>query len=378
MIKRLEEIIAWQRPREFYRYIKLPINGCLSLVNPFDLFKFFAIFSFLIVYISCAPPFKARIDTYGSRKIVWPGPPERPRIQYLWSVSLLGEEPETVTDFFFGQEYVLDPVNARSFRTPSAVYRAGERLYVVDPGAYRVSVIDLKTLDVFHIYRLDNEGRLQYPVSVVVDGHGDIYISDSEIRKVFVFNQEGKYVRSLDIQGLKRPAGLALSDGYLFVADSTGHRIYRMGLTDNSITSFGRHGTGDGEFNYPTFITVKKGRLYVTDSMNNRIQVFDIDGGFITKFGNIGDTYADLEKPKGVAVDSHGNVYVVDSIQDMVKIFDPSGRLLLFFGEKGSELGEFWLPSGIFIDNYDRIYVADTFNSRIQVFELIKDESGQS
>jgi len=326
-----------------------------------------------ILLLACAPTFKAHIDTYGSKKIIWPGPPERPRIQYLWSISLLGEEPRTVSDIFFGQEDVLDPVNARSFRTPVAVYKKDERLYVVDPGAYRVSVIDLKSLDVFHIYRLDGENRLLYPVSTVVDNQGNIYVSDSDRRRVLVFNPEGKYLRPLDIPHLKRPAGLALSDEYLFVSDSLGHCIYRVFLGDNSITTYGRHGTGNGEFNYPTFITVKRGRLYVTDSMNNRIQVFDINGDFITKFGKIGNTYADLEKPKGVAVDSFGNIYVVDSIQDMVKIFDPSGRLLLFFGEKGKGLGELWLPSGIFIDGDDKIYVADTFNSRIQVFELIKE-----
>jgi DNA-binding beta-propeller fold protein YncE len=339
-----------------------------------SLFALFALLNlFTLIFIGCVPTFKAQINTYGSKKIIWPGPPEKPRIQYLWSISLLGEEPETATDLFFGQEEILDPVNARSFRTPTAVYKKDETIYVVDPGAYRVTIIDLKSLDVLHIYRLDDDERLEYPVSLVVDTEGNIYVSDSSKEGIFVFTQKGDYIKSLNIE-LGRPAGLAIWENYLFISDSQKHRIYRVNLDNNSTIEFGKNGTGDGEFNYPTFITVKKEKLYVTDSMNNRIQVFDINGNFITKFGNIGNTYADLEKPKGIDVDSKGNIYVVDTIQDMVKIFDPSGRLLLFFGEKGNGLGEFWLPSGVFIDSDDKIYIADTFNSRIQVFELIKEK----
>ncbi len=329
---------------------------------------------YCLSFLACAPAFKASIDTFGSGKILWPGPPEKPRIRYLWSISLVGEEPGNISDLFFGKEDVLDPVNARSFRTPSAIYKKDENLYVADPGAYRVSIINIKTFDILHIYRLGDDERLAYPVSVVTDREGNIYISDSSRRKIFVFNQKGDYIESLNID-FGRPAGMAFWEGFLFVADSLKHRIYRLNTQEGDIIEFGKNGIGDGEFNYPTFITVKNGMLYVTDSMNNRIQVFDTNGKFITKFGSIGDTYADIEKPKGIAVDSMGNIYVVDAIQDMVKIFDPSGRLLLFFGEKGHGYGEFWLPSGIFIDKDDKIYVADSYNSRIQVFELIKEET---
>lgn len=336
----------------------------------FDLFKLLTFFTLFII-IGCAPVLKASIDTSNMGKVLWPGPPEKPRIRYLWSLSLLGGEPRSISDLFFGEEDILDPVNSRSFRTPVGVYKEDDKMYVVDPGAFRVSVVNLKTLDVLHIYKLKGNERLSYPVSVVTDGTGNIYIADSGKKMVFVFNQNGDYIKSLSVE-FGRPAGLSFSKGYLFISDSSEHCIYRINIADGSIFKFGKNGSANGEFNYPTYITVRNEMLYVTDSMNNRVQVFDLNGNFITGFGNIGNTYADLEKPKGIAVDSLSNVYVVDAIQDMVKIFDSSGVLLLFFGEKGNGIGEFWLPSGIFIDRDDRIYVADTYNSRIQVFELIK------
>ncbi len=326
---------------------------------------------FLFLFIGCAPTFKAAIDTGYSGQILWPGPPEKPRIKYLWSISNLGAQPRTIGDLIFGEEGVFDPVEARSFRTPQDVFLYGKRLYVADPGALRITVVDLESLDAFHIYRIGSDERLKWPVSVVSDPTGRIYISDSENKNVYIFNEKGRYMDKLKTEFL-RPTDMALWGDYLFVVDTLAHCIYRINLKDGSVFKFGKNGTEDGEFNYPTYITIRDGRLYVTDSMNNRIQIFHIDGSFIAKFGTFGDSYSDLEKPKGIAVDSEGHIYVVDSIQDRVKIFDAEGRLLLFFGEKGRGPGDFWLPSGIFIDKGDKIYVADTFNSRIQVFEHIK------
>ena len=42
---------------------------------------------------SCAPS-KAYFDRTAAEKIIWPGPPEKPRIQYLWSLSNLSAGSE--------------------------------------------------------------------------------------------------------------------------------------------------------------------------------------------------------------------------------------------------------------------------------------------
>jgi len=106
--------------------------------------------------------------------------------------------------------------------------------------------------------------------------------------------------------------------------------------------------------------------------LNFRVQVFDSAGKFLGKFGRQGDTYADLEKPKGVSSDTFGNVYIVDALQDMIKIFNSEGKLLLFFGENGRAPGNFFMPSGIFVDAHNRIFVADTYNMRVQAFRLLE------
>ncbi|HLO25368.1 MAG TPA: 6-bladed beta-propeller, partial [Geobacteraceae bacterium] len=107
--------------------------------------------------------------------------------------------------------------------------------------------------------------------------------------------------------------------------------------------------------------------------LNYKIKVFTPEGKLVNQFGAPGDAPGNLNKPKGVAVDSEGHIYVSDALFDTVQIFDTEGRLLLSFGWRGTENGAFWMPSGIFIDQHDYIFVADTYNQRVQVFRYLPE-----
>jgi len=134
------------------------------------------------------------------------------------------------------------------------------------------------------------------------------------------------------------------------------------------LQTIGRRGTGPGEFNYPTALTLSRGQLYVVDAMNFRIQALTPDGQFVRSFGQLGNRTGTMNRPKGIAADSDGHLYVVDALFETVQVFDPEGRLLYYFGATGRGPGEFVLPAGIYIGPRDTIYVADSYNRRVQVF----------
>lgn len=322
---------------------------------------------------------RAFIDTSAGGKIIWPGPPEKARIKYLWSVSRLAAAEggkRGLADLLAGDvsDDVTDPRTSNLLMRPYALFVDGrERLYVADPGAYRVTVIDLKTGKAFSFFGTD-EAELAAPVGVVADPAGHIYVSDSRLRKVLVFDAAGKYLKALG-GDFKKPTCLAYDgkNARIYVADTGADVIYSYDLNGKRTGSIGGAGNGSGKFNFPTHLFVDgSGLLYVTDAMNFRVQIFRPDGKCLGTLGTLGDGYGNLDKPKGVAADSHGNIYVVDSLQDTVKIFDREGHPLLFFGQKGMRPGEFWLPSGIFIDAKNVIYVADPYNRRIQAFQLLE------
>ena len=76
---------------------------------------------------------------------------------------------------------------------PQGIYVDERRYYIADPGAARVTVIERKTMDVFHIIEAKEE-EISYPKSVVADAEGNIYVADSDLRQVMVFSPDGKYL----------------------------------------------------------------------------------------------------------------------------------------------------------------------------------------
>jgi DNA-binding beta-propeller fold protein YncE len=314
------------------------------------------------------------MDRTAMEKIIWPGPPEKPRITYLWSLAVVsGSERDGTLDLIAGRQDadLSNPKGSTRLLRPYGIFADADLLYITDPGASRVTIVDMKNSTSMNI--VGAEGKdFESPIGVVALDE-KIYISDSVLKKVFVFGREGNLLGKLE-GDFERPTALALdrTRGKIYVADSLAHKVYIYDREGKRTGSIGKHGSGKGEFNFPVHLWVDgSGKLYVTDSLNFRIQVFSPEGRLESMFGALGDAYGDLDKPKGVATDSQGNIYVVDSIKDEVKIFDRAGNLLLLFGQEGQDYGQFWLPSGIFVDNRDTIYVADTYNGRVQAFKYI-------
>lgn len=302
--------------------------------------------------------------------LVWPQPPNPPRIRLVRMVAHptdLGIQPS-----FWGRlvEIVVGK-EEEWFIRPTGVAAQGPRIYIADPGAQALWILDPEG-GRFRKVREVGGQQLISPVAVAPGRDNRIYLADSFLRKVFTVGPDGKLTGAIADPNLQRPAGLAYdaTRDRLYVADSASHRIWIFAGDGRPLGTIGRRGAGDGEFNFPTHLALApNGALWVTDSLGFRVQFFSPDGTFIGQFGRHGDTSGDFAMPKGIALDSKGQIYVVDALFDAVQIFDRQGQLLLTFGERGIGPGQFWLPGGLFIDPQDRIYVADAYNQRIQIFK---------
>jgi len=313
------------------------------------------------VLLACAKP-----PAQEAGKIVWPPPPEPPRIEYVRSIFSeddIGRE-YSILEHFFGKSY-LD-----SLVRPYGVSARHERIYVSDIILRRVIVFDLAAK---RILAVGEEGGVVLPAAAVADSNGNIYVADSGGGKVVKFDAAGHYQTSYAMDGGK-PVALALNDklARLYVVDRAMHRVAVLGLDGTKLFAFGGIGVADGKFNIPLDVAVDRtGLVYVLDNGNFRVQVFSPDGAFLRRFGSVGDGPGMFANPKGIAVDSEGHVYVTDAAFGNFQIFDGEGNVLLFVGEAGFGPGLFQLPAGISIDEQDRIYVADQLNSRIQEFQYL-------
>jgi DNA-binding beta-propeller fold protein YncE len=307
--------------------------------------------------------------------MVWPNPPEIPRIRLVNSIrtpedmNIREGRMKKFFDILTGLEKreILKPYGLDSDRDG--------RIFVVDVSYKLVHVFDPGNSS-YYVFP-GKEVLLESPIDIAVEKNGNVFVTDSKRGVVTVFKDFGrKYEREIGEGFLERPTGIAINkiSNELLVVDTGSSQIIRYDLNSYRVKgTVGRSGEGEGMFHFPTNIFVSKdGRIFVSDSLNFRIQIFDSNWEFQNSFGQAGNGPGFFSRPRGVAVDSEGNIYVVDALFDNVQIFDALGNLLMDFGGPGYGYGEFWLPSGIFIDSMDRIYVSDTYNRRVQVFQYMK------
>lgn len=313
-------------------------------------------------------------DIAWAENLVWPPPPEKPRIQFIKTII----KPEDigikksflrkVWEFVAGDE-------PEGMARPYGIAVKGDKIVVTDVALAGFHVFDLSRNN----YTIINPKALRVPspLAVAFSGSERVLVADSVLKKILIFDSEGKYVGEFAAGfPFQRPTAIALSpiDNAVWVTDTLAHQVFKFSLKGEKLLAVGKRGEKKGEFNYPTGITVgKDGKVYVCDTLNARIQIFSPEGAFLASFGKHGDSTGDFSHPKSVALDSDGNIYVVDGLFDAVQIFDKEGRLLLVFGKKGAKNGEFNVPATIFIDEKDRVLISDSYNGRLQIFQYLRE-----
>jgi len=269
-----------------------------------------------------------------------------------------------------------EPDHPHLMRPYSIAVDSRGRAIVTDPGANGIHIFDFENHKYKFLARRD-KGResMRSPQCVALDAQDNIYVTDSESGKIFVFEPGGKFKRTIgSLKGgegyFKRPTGIAVDSAArrIYITDTLRDKIFVLDMDGTVLQSIGRKGNGEVEFNLPTEVLVRDQDLYVVDAMNFRVQFLNRSGGFETAVGRIGDSSGSMFRPKGIGVDSEGHLYVVDGLWGVIQVFDREGRLLYYFGARGTGIGEFQLPAGMFIDRDDRIFVVDSYNHRIQVF----------
>jgi DNA-binding beta-propeller fold protein YncE len=296
---------------------------------------------------------------------VWPPPPDSSRIEYVREIRCADLKPQrgwlgSVAGLIGGSS------EDENLQLPFDIAVAGDKLYMTCQETPALVEVDIESKR-FRLHA--DKGRpFDYPLAVCA-AQGEVYVTDSGNGTVYRF--DGEDVEPLITGGLKRPTGIAFlpDPARLYVVDTEIHAVLVFDLDGKLMETMGGRGDAVQGFNYPTFASAGNGSLLINDTMNYRVKLFD-DGGGMTAIGVEGDGPGAFARPKGIAVDGQGSIYVVDALFDNVQVFSPEGRLLLVIGSAGREVGQFWSPAGIDIAG-DLIYIADTFNHRIQILRIL-------
>jgi DNA-binding beta-propeller fold protein YncE len=328
--------------------------------------RFFSLSIMVLLFTGCAA--KKPVE------LIWPGPPDQPRIRF--DKSFNGAKA------FYGtsaMDIILGDSGVSSFSKPNGVHVDKEgRIYVSDTGFGMVIIFDSKAKAPV---TLESGGSSPFnkPVGITTDPSGNIYVSDTAKDRVLVFDKDRNFVKGLGMNNeFKQPVGIAVdpTGKRIYVVDTHSHHIAVLDLESGEvIKNIGKRGKEEGEFNFPSQITVDPaGNVYVVDTMNGRVQIFDKEGRFMRAFGKLGDGPGMFARPKGIALDSEGHIYVVDSAFNNVQIFNSEGEMMLGFGGFGEGRGQQILPAGLSIDSEDKIYVIDQWNARVNIFEYMGEK----
>lgn len=327
--------------------------------------------------------------------IVWPNPPAIARIKYQafyaaqqisqvegekktkkqgWMDRLAGTTPESDNPhvlFQLGQPYGM------------AVDSKG-RVYVADSRVGAIFVFDTETRKAELIKNKVHAhfGRI---IGLAMDDNDRLFVSDPGLRHILVFNSKWE-AEDVITDGMVSPGNMTIDteNRLLYVSDIALDQVLVYDADSLKLkrkigtTGHNHELTTPGDFAKPTGLAVDKdGNLYVCDTLNNRIEVFDADGTFITAYGKNGDGPGYFARPKGVTIDSDGHIWVADGMQDRVQVFTKDWQLCITFGGHGLLPGQFQGLVDVIADKNNRIFTSEIAPGRVQQFRYVTDDEAE-
>ena len=223
---------------------------------------------------------------------------------------------------FFGRE----GKNAGEFNFSVGVAINKERnIFVADRNNHRIQIFSWEGR---HLDSFGGKGSLDsqliYSWGLSLDSTGNVIVADAGHKLIKIFTPDGKFVKKIGAQGsFSFPIHCIQCGEYFIVSDSHEHCIKVFNREGHFQYKFGKQGEGDGEFNYPRFLSVTQSKhLLVCDECNHRIQVFDVDGKFVGKFGTNGSKLGEFNNPFSVAILSNDQIVVSEYNNNRIQIYE--------------------------------------------------------
>lgn len=261
------------------------------------------------------------------------------------------------------------------------------RLYVADTKVGAIFIFNTETNEV-ELIKHGVNAKFGSIFGLAIDDNDDLFVSDGQLHHVLVFDPKHKLQAGFGDGTMRNPNGIAIDteNRFIYVADTERDQVlvydadsYKL-LRTIGTTGKNHTLTDPGDFSKPTNVAVDKdGNLYVSDTLNDRVEVFDADGAFIRTWGKNGDAAGDFARPKGIGVDSDGHVWVADAMLNRIQVFTPEGKFLLAMGGFGIGPGQFAALAGLTVDNkQNRVFTSEQMLGRTQMFRYITNAEARA
>jgi sugar lactone lactonase YvrE len=262
--------------------------------------------------------------------------------------------------------------NGSNFAPISVAVDGSGNVYIVDSGNNQVlkEMLSGGSYAQTTVANSTNNG-LSYPQFVALDGSGNVYIADDNNSRVLkeTPHPDGSYTQSVVVSTLYlEPYGVAVDgSGNVYVTDMQYKQVLKETLqADGTYTqSVVTDSTKNGISFAPIGVAVDgSGNVYIADVNNSRVlkETLQPDGSYSqSQVGN------GLSYNNDVVVDGIGNVYIVDTDNNRVlkETLQPDGSYIQSVIADDSLAYGLHYPMGAAVDGSGNVYIADFFNARV-------------
>jgi len=198
---------------------------------------------------------------------------------------------------------------------------------------------------------------------------GAIYVVDTRGGGYVVLDFVGaksKLVRGYGASNMPKPINITIGqDGTRYVTDTKREQILVFDRNDRFVRALG----SIDQFR-PVDVVILQDRLYVSDVAHHKIHVLDKQSGqALFEFGHNGSGPGELFQPTNLAIGPDESIYVTDTGNFRIQVFSPEGDYIREFGKIGTAAGHFARQKGVAVDKNDRIYVVDAAFANVQILD---------
>ena len=218
-------------------------------------------------------------------------------------------------------------------------------------------------------------GGLNRPRGITVNSKQQIIVTEHGSHQTTILNNRFEKMKTFNSKG-NGPAGVTVDDGdNMYIASIDSHTVTKFTDNGDLLLKVGEKGSRSLQFDSPNAIAYNKTnrKLYVSEEMNHRVQVLNTDLTFHRSFGKRGSGKGDFNHPTGIAFDLTGNVYIADFYNHRIQVFTTDGAFLRTLGSKGDGPGQLNNPLGVTVSPTGVVFMAEKSGNRISVFRTTGD-----
>ncbi|MDO8915520.1 MAG: 6-bladed beta-propeller [Coriobacteriia bacterium] len=240
----------------------------------------------------------------------------------------------TTGTFLYRFNAIADGKNTRLNSPAHIALDANDNVFVTDRRLMRLYMFDQNGKYLRSIVPDSDSNFVWSPLGITVDVNGDIYVTDvpsTTTHRILVLDKTGKikttFGKGGEVTDAKTgqgdfafPNGLFVSSGTgdardLYIADSNNRRIQVFSPSGTFKRLIISEGTPRG------IVVDSRKQLYIVDVLSHQVDIFSTDGKHLTTFGSSGVGPGQFQYPEDIALDARGRIYISDRANDQVQVW---------------------------------------------------------